>query len=109
MQPHKTNLPDREAAFNDAMLEIYERAKTECKYNAARFLQMVVDRGGLQTARYLLHAPGLSDGFTALWQCNRLDLTVEAYVLKPEWRGLFTEEEIKIAAQRLSDLGYTPS
>ena len=91
------------------MLEIYERAKTECKYNAARFLQMVVDRGGLQTARYLLHAPGLSDGFTALWQCNRLDLTVEAYVLKPEWRGLFTEEEIKIAAQRLSDLGYTPS
>jgi hypothetical protein len=38
-----------------------------------------------------------------------LDLTVEAYVLKPEWRGLFTEEEIKKAAQRLSDLGYTPS
>lgn len=105
----KINSMDGEASFHEAMLEIYGRAKTECKYNANRFLQMVVERGGLQTARYLLHAPGLSDGFTALWQCNRLDLTVEAYVLKQEWRGLFTEEEIKIAAKRLSELGYTPS
>lgn len=98
-----------EAAFHEAMLAIYERARTECKYNASRFVQMIVERGGLQTARHLLHAPGLSDGFTALWQCNRLDLTVEAHVLKPEWRGLFTQDEIKIAEKRLLDLGYNPS
>jgi len=67
---------------------------------------MVAERGGLETARYLLHAPGLSDGFTALWQCNRLDLTVEAHVIKPEWRGLFTEEEIAIAMGRLRALGF---
>lgn len=96
----------RESAFHEAMLEIYERAKTECHYNASRFLQMVGERGGLGAARYLLHAPDLSDGFTALWECNRLDLTVEAYVLKPEWRGLFTQEERAIARKRLSDLGY---
>lgn len=106
--PTKTNTTNREAGFHEAMLSIYERAKTECKYNAARFLQMVGDRGGLQTAKYLLHAPGLSDGFTALWECKRLDLTVEAFVLKPEWRGLFTEEEIGVATRRLTDLGYSP-
>jgi len=109
VEPTKKAPANREAAFHDAMLEIYERAKAECKYYATRFLQMVVERGGLQTARYLLHAPGLSDGFTALWECKRLDLTVEAYVLKPEWRELFTEEEIKVATKRLSELGYTPS
>jgi hypothetical protein len=97
---------NRESAFHEAMLEIYERAKTECRYNASRFLQMVAERGGLDTARYLLHAPGLSDGFTALWECNRLDLTVEAYILKPEWQGLFTQDEMAIARKRLSDLGY---
>jgi len=88
------------------MLEIFERAKTECKYNAVRFHQMVVDRGGLETARYLLHAPNLSDGFTALWKCGRLDLTVEAYVLKTEWHDLFTDDEIRIATKRLRDLGH---
>lgn len=105
-QSKNVDSTNREAAFHEAMLEIYERAKTECHYNASRFLQMVVERGGLGTARYLLHAPGLSDGFTALWECNRLDLTVEAYVLKPEWQELFTQDEIAIARKRLSDLGY---
>jgi hypothetical protein len=107
--PVRIDPENQVAAFQEAMLAIYEKAKSECKYNAARFLQMVVERGGLQTARYLLHAPGLSDGFTALWKCKRLDLTVEAHVLKPEWRGLFTEDEIEIATKRLSELGYTPS
>lgn len=106
--PIKAAPQNREAGFDEAMLSIYERAKADCKYNAARFLQMVGDRGGLQTAKYLLHAPGLSDGFTALWECKRLDLTVEALVLKPEWRGLFTDQELEIAAKRLSDLGYCP-
>jgi len=100
------NSTNRESAFNEAMLEIYARAKTECHYNASRFFQMIGERGGLGTARYLLHASNLSDGFTALWECKRLDLTVEAYVLKPEWRGLFTQDEIDIARKRLEDLGY---
>jgi hypothetical protein len=107
-EPTTKHIPSREGAFQEAMIEIYEKAKTECRYNANRFLQMVLERGGLQTARYLLHASGLSDGFTALWECGRLDLTVEAYVLKPEWRELFTEDERKIATKRLTDLGYTP-
>src|SRR5207253_4103573 len=61
-------------------------------FNASRFLQMVGERGGLSTARYLLHAPGLSDGFTALWECDRLDLTVEAYVLKQIGRASCREK-----------------
>ena len=104
--PSKGLDSNRESAFHEAMLEIYGRAKTECHYNASRFLKMVGERGGLDTARYLLHTPSLSDGFTALWECKRLDLTVEAYVLKPEWQGLFTQDELAIARKRLSDLGY---
>jgi hypothetical protein len=88
------------------MLEVYRRAKVECHYNANFFIQMVSGTGGLQTARTLLAATKLSDGFTALWKCGRLDLTVEALVLKSPWRGLFTDDELAIAQKRLDDLGY---
>jgi hypothetical protein len=100
--------PDIELRFHDEMLEIYRRAKVECHYNATRFLQMVSESGGLAAARSLLAAPGLSDGFTALWQCGRLDLTVEALVLRSPWNELFTDAELAIARRRLDDLGYVP-
>jgi hypothetical protein len=99
---------DIELRFHDEMLEIYRRAKVECQYNATFFLQMVSGTGGLQAARTLLAASKLSDGFTALWRCGRLDLTVEALVLKSPWRDLFTHAELAIAQKRLDDLGYVP-
>ena len=64
------------------------------------------DRGGLATARYLLHASGVSEGFTALWERRRLDLTVEAVVLQERFASLFSDEERKIARDRLAEYGY---
>lgn len=95
-----------ESRFHEEMLEIYLRAKRECRYSAARFLQMVSEGGGLRAARSLLAASGVSDGFTALWQCGRLDLTVEALVLTAPWNSLFTAAELATARKRLTDLGY---
>lgn len=96
-----------EAAFHEAMINIYERAKNECRYTATRFLQLVNERGGLLAARQLLHSTGFSDGITRLWQENRLDISMEALVRSPRWRSLFTDEEIGIAEKRLRDLKYT--
>jgi len=44
-----------EIAFRRAMIQIYKRAKCEAGYNAIRFLSMVAENGGLETARTLLH------------------------------------------------------
>ena len=90
------------------MVGIYEVTKRELKYNATRFIQMVSEHGGLEAARQLLRAPGVSDGFTTLWEHGRLDLSVEAHVLRPEFVGLFTAQERAIAVRRLSEYGYTP-
>ncbi len=98
------NLEDQ---FHDAMISIYKRAKSECNYNATRFLQMVNELGGLRAAKSLLHAPGLSEGFTALWERKRLDLTMEALILKQPWKDLFSKEELGVARNNLSKLGYT--
>ena len=62
---------DAERRFNEAMLDIYRRAKAESWYKATRFLSMVVERGGIETARYLLHATTVSEGYTALWERRR--------------------------------------
>jgi len=95
-----------ETRFHSAMLNIYHRAKRECSYNATRFLGMIAEHGGLETARILLHAKTVSDGYTALWERGRLNLTVEALVLQPEWSELFTDEERDTARKRLRDYGY---
>ncbi len=98
-----------ERRFHAAMLEIYQRAKHEAGYNATRFLGMVSELGGLETARTLINAPAVSDGYAALWERGRLDLTVEAEVLKPEWHDLFSEHERAIARQRLEEYGHLPA
>jgi|SRR4051812_28703999 hypothetical protein len=98
---------DIQHEFNEAMLEIYRRAKAEAGYTATRFLGMVVERGGLPTARYLLHAQTVSEGYAALWERKRLDLTVEAMILRPEWNSLFSDDERRIAVGRLKEYGFS--
>lgn len=100
---------ETEHQFHEAMLDIYHRAKAEAGYNATRFLSMVVEHGGLETARYLLHASTVSEGYSALWERKRLDLTVEAMILRPEWQALFSDVERRIAVNRLREYGYSDS
>lgn len=96
-----------ESEFDGIMVDIYLRAKSEADYNAARFIGMVSEKGGLATARYLLHAAKVSDGYTALWERGRLDLTVEAVMLAEKWKPLFTKAEREIALARLKKYGFT--
>jgi hypothetical protein len=95
-----------EERFHQAMLDVYERAKREAGYNATRFLAMVSDVGGAETARRLLSAPDPSDGFVALWSKGRLDLSVEAQALRPEFAELFSGGALRRAQQRLDAVGY---
>lgn len=96
-----------EIEFHEAMMDIYRRAKSEAKYNAQRFLQMVVDHGGLEAARMLIHTETVSDGYTALWKRGRLDLTIEAMIVEtPKFHSLFSDDEMQICSKRLSDYRY---
>jgi hypothetical protein len=98
--------PAVHAAFDRAMRDVYVRAKKEAGYSASFFLTMLSEYGPLGTAHRLLATPAASSGFTALYERGRLDLTVEAIVVQPEFSGLFTEMEVETARQRLDRLGY---
>ncbi|SRR5258708_33556404 len=95
-----------EEKFHKAMIQVYKDAKRYCYYNASYFIQMISERGALATAKYLITTDSPSEGFTKLWECNRLDLTVEAVALNPIYAELFTEEELRLAKERLKQNGF---
>ena len=88
---------------------IYTSARNELGYNASIYLRMLHDHGGLGTAKRLINAPQVSEGYTYLYEHRRLDLTVEALVIENEkWHHLFEPSEIARARQRLQDYEYNP-
>ena len=96
---------DLEKRFEGELINKMYRAKKECKYNPTRFNQMLARYGGVETARRLIQNGILtgqtSDGFATLYMCNRLDLTMEHSVCKPEYKGLFTPDEIDYCKELL--------
>lgn len=91
--------------FEEGMRNLYRTIVLETKYRPTALNQMLDHDGGVTTAKRLIYRDVPSDGYTKLWELNRLDLTVEAFVLaNPQWYSLFTELELTKAAARLKDL-----
>ena len=96
-------ITERERQFHRDMVLGVERLKREIGYNATRFMQMIAEIGGVEAARRLLTGHAASDGFTTLWEHRRLEMSVEAHVLLPWYRELFTEEQLAVADRRLRE------
>ena len=99
-------MKDLSLQFHDSMKDIYNRAKKECNYPATRFKQLVAEKGGVEAARSLILKDGGTDGFAKLWELGRLDLSVEALVLKDEYKELFTDQEREACTNRLKEYNY---
>lgn len=87
------------------------RCVEECKrlgYNPSFFVQMLDDRGALATVKKLINDNTPSDGFTKLWELQRLDLTVEAVALRSPYSALVTQAERIKARRRLEEYGHKP-
>lgn len=95
-----------ENKFNEDMKNIYFTAKRDIGYIATLFMQLVSQKGGLLAAKQLIAKEGGTYGFEVLWENRRLDLSVEALVLKPEYESLFSDEERKLSKNRLEEYGY---
>ena len=79
------------------MHNIYETAVREAKYTPHEFHRMLIERGGLATARDLINRSKPSDGYTNLYIHGFLRLTVEAVIFDDlRWHPLFSQEELEI-------------
>lgn len=90
-----------ENEFHQAMLDIYKSAVKDCNYRAKAFLSMVVEMGGVQAAKKLLATTEIQSGLYELFECGRLDLTVETLVAEGDYHALFNPNEIEEAERRL--------
>ena len=97
-----------EAKFEEEMREICRQAHA-IRYFPRRFEQMLSEHGAVTTARLLLDSNRFHDGFTRLWQERRLDISLECVVLKPIFRGLFTDQQLDLARSRLRELDFDPT
>ena len=95
-----------EEEFDKAMWGMVDEIQNTFHKVPSRFLQMLSKQGGVAAAKQLLAMEKPSSGFTTLWESKRFDLSVEAYVLKPHFRSLFTDEERQVAKDRLTAYGY---
>lgn len=91
-------------ALTQALYLNYQRAGREAKYWGSYFLRSLKKHGGREVAKRMLAKStqaGDTKGFLALVDAGRRDLSVEAVVLMPQFRGLFSEQERAIAEKRL--------
>jgi len=96
-----------ESQFDEAMHNIYVTAVREAKYTPHEFHRMLMERGGVATAKVLINRSKPSDGYTNLYLRGFLQLTVEAVIFDdPRWHPLFTSGELDICRKRLIEYEY---
>lgn len=95
--------PDESVAqrFQEVTLAGIEEGK-RLGYNPTRYLLMVRERGAVGAAKHVLRPGPPAYGFVTLAHLHRRpDLTTEYTALMPEFRELFTADELAEAARRL--------
>lgn len=97
---------NREMQFTNFLFAKAKEAERTIDYRPTYFLNMLGAEGGYQTARKLLIANKISDGFIKLSMHNRLDLSVEALVVESEWRQYFDPILLSLAEKRLKQAKY---
>ena len=95
-----------EAALEEALEDLYQEWGA-LGFWAKRLHQKFSPRrkkyiGGIAAIRSVL--TGRTYGFSFLRKHKRLDLSVEALVLKPQWKYLFCDEDRALARKRLDKI-----
>jgi hypothetical protein len=102
-EPDATGLPEH---FTEGMINAYYLLGEETGYRPQSFLNSVNRHGGVEAARRLLRSSEPQEELDMLLKMHRLDISVEAFVLKPEYASLFSDDEREIARSRLRSRGY---
>lgn len=96
-------VPDElHARFQADMKRSVDLMARELNYHPLVFIRMLSDYGAVGAAKRLLAQAGYQYGFEKLFTSNRLEYSVEAFVILPWYQPLFTPSEIQIAEERLT-------
>lgn len=90
--------------MEEKFLAAWEKARLDAKALGVRLRPETLS---LILAKRQLSGHRDSDGFAALAQKGRLDLSLEALAIQKAYTALFTDEEANAALMRLLEAGYT--
>lgn len=91
--------------FTKELLKNIEKAE-KLGVRMARLKKDAETYGGVKTAQELLRKNRLSDGFEQLEQLGKLELSMEALVVKGKFGALFTDDEVNRCFDRLCIGGF---
>lgn len=89
-----------EKAFHDELMGLYDEC-AKLGFRPVLLRRYVILNGGVKAAKDLVFKPGTT-GLERLLDLGKPEMSLEARMLKPEYRGLFSAEEMKEAAERLA-------
>jgi hypothetical protein len=80
------------------------RQSHELGYHPTRFEQMLSDLGACRLAKKLVISGDLQDGLKEMAKLGHKELTLEAIMLEPRFKSLFTKAELQAADWRLKQV-----
>ena len=92
--------------FNEEVFKSIEKMKKEV-YVPTRFIKMLhqFKNDAVEVAQRVV-AKNATIGIEKLYEKGRLDLSMEALIIKPEYKELFSSQVINICTRKLKQLGY---
>jgi hypothetical protein len=91
-----------EKLFHRSVVKAYIDAARNCGMREARYKSMVDEQGAVRAAKRILGSNQFVFRATELVKSGHAEYSMEYLVLKPEFAGLFTEQERLIARTRLN-------
>ena len=95
-----------ETAFDEALKKNLNEAETACGVTQKRLRADVERFGGASCAKEMLRKGRQSEGFEALADAGRLDLSLEALVTAGRFGALFTDDEVNACFSALCAAGF---
>ncbi len=95
-----------EKKLQQEVIKNCELAEKEYGCKMTKFLQTIERFGIVKTAQEILRKGRTSDCFNKLAEVGRLDLTIEAVIVKGEYAELFTDEQVNDCYELLCEKGY---
>ena len=98
-----------DVARQELLKEFHEGAKTLRRtigYNPTGFNQLVGELGPVEAARRLINGSRPAEGFTTLWEHEKLDMSVEFIALLPWYTELFDNQDRSNARSRLESYEF---
>lgn len=91
--------------MEEKFIQAWEARRKEAGSLGVR-MRPIAPEDAMKSAHRFLSGSRCSDGFDALADKNRLNLSLEALAVDKRYTALFTDEEANTALTRLLDAGY---